>query len=502
MEPTGDRLSKRNLWTYTLASIGRDTAAGLFSGYLITFVLYTKNLTDAQFSLVSMAIVAARIFDGFNDPIMGNIIEVTRTKWGKFKPWIAIGMAGSAIVFYFSFSNAIAGWSYVAYFAVMFFIYSIVFTMNDIAYWRMIPPLASRKEDRDRLTSQAVLFAGMGAGITGIVVPTFTAGDLTIGGSAVTAYRAIAVIFIALFIGGQMITLLGVKEKPLPPRNAAAVNKVGIKTIVRTIRNNDQLSWCILIFLLATTGQGLIVNGLGINYIFFEFGYNGMLFTIFSALGAVATGAVMLFFTPISKRFKRGQLMRAATVSIVGGAAAMLLCGLLVPSGAGMAKFAALTVGYLFLFAGQSIYYLIIMICIANTVEYNEWKTGARAEGIIFSVRPFITKVGWAIINLMTLVIFLATGVRDYTNQIADFENAAARGMDAATKSEGIKAVLAQVPASKSAALLACMTVIPAVLGLASYYLYNRKYNITEERYERILAELKERENIGEGATV
>jgi len=373
--------------------------------------------------------------------------------------------------------------------------------MNDIAYWGMVPALARRKEDRDRLTSQAVLFAGIGGGITGIIVPTFTAGDLTIGGSAVTAYRTIAVIFIALFLGAQMITLLGVKEKPLPPKSASAVNKVGIKTIVDTIRNNDQLSWMIVVFLFATVGQGLITNGLGINYIFFEFGYNGLLFTVFSAMGAVATGAIMLFFTPISKKFKRAQLMRTATISILGGCAAMLLAGLLIPSSAGMMKFVALMLANLFVFAGQSIYYLIIMICIANTVEYNQWKTGARAEGIIFSVRPFITKVGWAIINLMTLIIFLATGVRNYTNQIADFENEAARGaMDAAAKSEGIKAVLAQVPAGKNAALLACMTIIPAALGLISYILYKRKFTITEERYEQLLAELKEREALKEAA--
>ena len=494
IEQSEDKLTKRNLWSYTLASIGRDTAAGLFSGYLMTFVLYTKNLTDAQFTLISIGAVVARLFDGFNDPIMGNIIEVTRTKWGKFKPWIFIGMLGSAIIFYISFSNRIQDWAYVTFFIIIYLLYSLFFTMNDIGYWGMIPSLAGRKADRDRLTSQAVLFAGIGGGIAGIVVPTFTAGDLTIGGSAVTAYRTIAVIFIALFLGGQAITLLGVKEKPLPPKGEATVNKVGIKTIVQTIKNNDQLSWCIVIFLVASVGQGLMNNGLGINYIFFEFGYNGFLFTVFSALGALATGAVMLFFTPISKRFKRDQLMRAATFSILGGCSAMLLFGLLVPTSAGMGKFVMLMLSNIFIFAGQSIYYLIIMICIANTVEYNEWKTGARAEGIIFSVRPFITKVGWAIINLMTLIIYLATGVRNYTNQIADFENAAARGMDAAAKSEGIAAVLAQVPASKNAALLACMTIIPAVLGLISYWLYKRKFTITEERYEQIVAELKERE--------
>ena len=328
------------------------------------------------------------------------------------------------------------------------------------------------------------------------------AGDLTIGGSAITAYRTIAIIFIIAFLGGQAITLIGVKEKPLPPKGEATIDKFSVKTIVNVIRHNDQLMWSLLIFIVATTGQGLVNNGLGINYIFFEFGYNGFLFTVFSALGAVATGAVMLFFTPISKRFTRAQLMRAATICIVGGCAAMLLAGLLIPAGAGMAKFVVMMLTNIFVFAGQSIYYLIIMICIANTVEYNEWKTGARAEGIIFSVRPFITKVGWAFINLITLIIYLATGVREFTNQIADFENAAARGMDAVTKAKGIEAVLAQVPAGKNAALLACMTIIPAVLGLISYYLYKRKFNITEERYEQILAELKERRELTKEAAL
>jgi len=490
---TTERLTKRNLWTYTLASIGRDTATLLWSGYLITFVIFTRTLSDSQFAVLNAIMIAARIFDAFNDPVMGNILEVTRTKWGKFKPWIFIGMVFSAMVYLVSFSNTLDGWAYVALFGVMYFVYSIVFTMNDIAFWGMLPSLANQKSDRDKLTSRAVFFAGVGGAIASIVVPTFTAGDMTIGGNAVSAYRMIAVIFTICFIGFQMIALLGVKEKPLPPKGESTVNKVGLGTIFRTIRNNDQLSWAIIFFLFNTTGSGILNNGLGINYIFFEFGYNGMLFTVFSALGAVAAAVVMVFFTPISRRFTRDQLMKLSVWSIAGGYLAILLVGLVVPSGAMWLKFGLMMVGNLFAFAGQSVAYLVIMICIANAVEYNEWKTGARAEGIIFSVRPFVTKLGWAIIQFIVMIVFLATGVRTYTNQIADLENAASRGLGKEAKTEGIKRVLASVPADKSTALLVCMTIIPIVFALASYAVYKRKYTITEEKYDRILAELEER---------
>ena len=89
-----------------------------------------------------------------------------------------------------------------------------------------------------------------------------------------------------------------------------------------------------------------------------------------------------------------------------------------------------LTVSNLFAFLGQTLVYLIMIICIANTVEYNEWKTGRREEGIVFSVRPFHHQLGTALVQLLVLVIYLAVGVRAVTNQISDLENAASPGAD------------------------------------------------------------------------
>ena len=492
-----DGLSKRNLWTYTLGSIGRDMASMLYSTYLLTFVLYTKSLTDAQFSVISMSMIGIMIFDALNDPIMGNIIEVTRTKWGKFKPWAAIGMVCTALVYLVSFTNGRDGWGYVALHIAMYFAYSITFTMNDVAYWGMLPSLSSGKRDRDLLTSRTILFAGIGQGIAAIVAPTFTAGGLTIGGSAVNAYAAIAMIFCVFFIGMQMITLLGVKEKPLPPKGSATINKVSLKTVFDTVKNNDQLLWCIAIFIFYTVGSNLINSVLGTNYIYFEFGYNGLLVTVFSALGAGAAALVMMFFTPIAKRFTRDQLIRLAIACVAGGSAFMLLAGLLVPSSAGIFKFVLMMLGNLFAFTGQNIFYLVIMVCISNTIEYNEWKTGARAEGIIYAIRQLLTKAGHAVIQGMVLAIFLLTGVRDFTNRIADFENQASKGLiDGTQKAAGIKAVLASIPSGKSAALLVCITVLPTLFALTAYYFYSRKFTITEERYEEILADLKARNEV------
>lgn len=134
-----DRLSVRNLLMFSLGTVGRDFLYCLFNSYLLTYILFTKQLTDAQFASVSIIIIVARIFDAFNDPLMGGIVENTHTKFGKFKPWMTIGALLTAVVVIAVFSTSLQGWGFIGFLAVVYFLFSITFTMNDISYWGMLP---------------------------------------------------------------------------------------------------------------------------------------------------------------------------------------------------------------------------------------------------------------------------------------------------------------------------------------------------------------------------
>ena len=156
------KMRKRNLIAYPLGTVGRDGIYQLFTNFLLTFVLLTKGLDIAQISVITVIMVIARVFDAVNDPVMGYIIERTRTRWGKFKPWLAIGMVTTSLVVISIFTSPFTGWGFVVHFGIAYFLYSITYTMHDISYWGMVPALSSDADTRNNLTSRAILCAGIG----------------------------------------------------------------------------------------------------------------------------------------------------------------------------------------------------------------------------------------------------------------------------------------------------------------------------------------------------
>lgn len=481
-------IKKRNLWFYPLGTVGRDMVYTMFTSFIYLYVLYTKELTDAQVVAITMIMVAARIFDAFNDPIMGNIIERTRTKWGKFKPWLLVGSISTSIVLFLAFNTKLTGWSFVTFFGVIYFMYSITYTMNDISYWGMVPAVSRTSDSRNQFTARATLFAGVGATLAGLMIPMFTAGKLQLGGNASSAYGIIALIVAILSPLFVMFTLLGVKENRDDMEKPA--DKVSFKLIADTIFGNDQLRWMVLIYLLHQIANNLIVGGIGANYVYFRYGYEGGLYSLFSTVGMAATALLMVFYPAISRKLRRKTFLKILLYIAAVGCVLMLISGLLMP--ANMVAFWILTIGYMLLAFGLYGYHLILMISIFNTVEYNELKKGSRREGIITSIRPFITKLACALVVVITSLCYLLFRVTDFTNQIAAFEQSANQNLiTTEMKNAEIAKVIQNIGKGQSIGMLLFMVIVPFVLLLISYLLYIRHYKLDEDKYAEIIRELE-----------
>lgn len=495
----------KNMLMFSLGTIGRDFLYFLFNSFLMTFILFTKTIDNKMLMVVGAIIAVARIFDAMNDPIMGGIVENTRTKWGKYKPWQLLGAVLTGAVIISVFCVKLDGWSYIGFLAFAYLMFSITFTMNDISYWGMLPSLTSDEHERNKLTSCAQLLASAGVGLASLLIPLFTTGSLAKWG-APTGYKVIGIISAVLMVLFQLFTILGVKEKPLPPIKPDKSDRLTLKKMFQTIAKNDQLLWCALIMLIFSIGTGVVGGGLLTMYVYFEFGYEGG-YTLLIGLGY---GIISTLFTAtypwLSKKFGRNKILYSAGIATIFGFALMLIFALAIPTGAPkssewFAKFILIAVAYTFIGYGAG-FYMIMVINMANTVEYNEWKYGQRNESLIFSLRPFTAKLSSALTQVLVIVVYAVASITTYTNDISNIEKEASRNLITnKVKMEKITEIINKVSLQDRQILVSCMCIIPIVFMIVALILYKKKCTLSETRLAEMVRETEARKLALAGAT-
>lgn len=495
----------KNMLMFSLGTIGRDFLYFLFNSFLMTFILFTKTTDNKMLMVVGAIIVVARIFDALNDPIMGGIVENTRTKWGKYKPWQLLGAVLTGAVIISVFCVKLDGWSYIGFLAFAYLMFSITFTMNDISYWGMLPSLTSDEHERNKLTSCAQLLASAGIGLATLLIPLFTTGSLAKWG-APTGYKVIGIISAVLMVLFQLFTILGVKEKPLPPIKPDKSDRLTLKKMFQTIAKNDQLLWCALIMLIFSTGTSVVGSGLLTMYVYFEFGYEGG----YTLLIGIGYGIISTLFTAtypwLSKKFGRNKVLYSAGVAIILGFILMLIFALAIPTGAPKStewftKFILIAIAYTIVGYGAG-FYMIMVINMANTVEYNEWKYGQRNESLIFSLRPFTAKLSSALTQALVIGVYAVASITTYTNAISDVENEASKNLITnKVKMEKITEIINKVSLQDRQILAACMCIIPIVFMIVALILYKKKCTLSETRLAEMVRETEARKLALAGAT-
>ncbi|MEG1613718.1 MAG: glycoside-pentoside-hexuronide (GPH):cation symporter [Clostridia bacterium] len=495
---SGKKLSNQNLWTFSLGGIGRDMSYSLWNGSLLLCIMYTKGIDAKQLSTILIMMALCRIWDAVNDPIMGGIIERTRTKMGKFKPWIISGAISNALITFTIFAVPLRGEAFVIFFPFAYLLWDISFTMNDIGYWSMLPSLTSNDTDRNKLTTLANLCAGIGGGIAGIIIPTFTTGALAIKGNAIAGFTIIAGIIGVCFIGFQLLTTLCVKEKELPPLRPE--DKIGFKAMFKVILKNDQLLWIACVMIFYNLGSSLYFASTA-NYILFRFGYEGANVALFGTLGGLL-GGISILYPWFSKRFSRKQISMCSIIVTSVGYVLMFILGAATSStnNSGLVFFGLILTSSIIM-VGQTMFYMVLTISIANTIEYNEWKSGKRDEGIIFSVRPFMAKIGSSLVVLTQAIIYSILGVANYTKAISDIENeanimlgnGAAESVVAKFKEDSVRLILQQVPDDIKVWMLFGLTIIPMVFVITGYLIWRKKFMIDEDLYAKMVNENESR---------
>ena len=453
-----DPYATRNQFAFSLGTIGRDMLYTIVSMYLVFYLTDVLNLPDSTFVGAGIIMLIIRIYDGFNDPFMGFIVDNTKSRFGKFKPWIAIGALTSAIFTILFFSDfGFTGAAFLVSFAVIYVFWEIAFTANDIAFWSMLPALSIDQKVREKIGATARICANIGlfAVVVGVVPITKALGS--IAGSLQKGYFLFAVIICVIMVLGQCITLFGVKERKEIFKQE---EQTTLRDMFRAIVKNDQLLVTALSMALFMIGYCTTTS---FGLYFFKYAYkNENMYSIFALVLGVSQITALLVFPLFSKRFPRNILYLGATVLVV--------VGYLIFFFSPMNMIFIGTAGVL-IFVGQAFIQLLMLVFLTDTIEYGQWKLGRRNESITFSVQPFINKIGGAIANGIVSITVIISGI----NAARTPEDVSANGL---------------------LIMKSAMLFLPLVFIVAGYLVYRAKFNIDKEMFDRIVEELKERGDI------
>ena len=406
-----DRQFNKNKWLFSVSGIGRDMSYQLIAAFLLTYIQFGMTLSLVQFTTLSLLIgVLGRVWDAINDPVMGAIIEGTHMKFGKFRPWILIGAILTGIVIVAMFNvQSLTGWTFVIFMIVMYLLWETTFTMNDIGYWSMLASLSSKKEQRNSVTMLTVVFAGVGAFAAQGGISFLYPGNVQQAFSWISI--AIAVIFVAM----QTVMVLFIKERP---RDQMEKNeKVSVKQMWNTIKNNDQILWMTLVMLFYNIGSSMLV-GLAYNLYFLEIGYDGNAI-VFIAIFGIFNILSQLFYPKLSAKLGRKKLQNISIVLACIGYLGIALLGW-----TSILPFNLITLSLfgVLVFVGQAWYYMACIINMTNCVEYNEYKRGERNEAVVSTLRPFMAKFADALKYAAVTIILVASTVYGLSQNISTME--------------------------------------------------------------------------------
>jgi GPH family glycoside/pentoside/hexuronide:cation symporter len=359
------------VWTFT-------------SGFLTLYFTDSVKLASA---VVGTLMLLTRILDGVSDITMGVVIEKTQTRWGKARPWILFASAPLAIGLVLLF-NVPAGFSdggKTAYaYLTYIFMTVIAYTAVNLAYNTMIPRFSLTPNDRNIVSAVRGVFVIVAALLISVLTPILLE---TFGGqSSQRAWSIISVIYGALALVFLMVTFFGVKEKITQPVDESGkVKNTEIIPALKILLGNKYfyISTAVFVTYYAITGLG----GAAIYYVRDILG-DANLYGVVTAIGIAPMLIGVVIMPALYKRFGKRNVMLLGAIIGAAGCAFQLIAPY---------SLVVYIIGSIIRGFGSIMFSASIFTLASDIVEFNEWKYGVRAEGLVTSVNSFGLKLGTGI---------------------------------------------------------------------------------------------------------
>ena len=458
------KLTRSQTAAFGIGAVGKDMVYALSASYVMYFY---QDILGLSATFVGLILMVARVFDALNDPFMGILVAKTRTRWGRFRPWLLSGTVLNAVVLFALFAAPnLNETGLMVYFTVVYILWGTTYTMMDIPYWSMIPAVTSTPKDREGLSVVGRTCAGVGSAL--IQVGTLLAVAALGGGSERAGFGRIALIVAVIFVVTEIVCCLRVKE-----HDGGQMETPTIRQMFQALFRNDQALITVLAILLINSSLYLTSN---LAIYFFKYDVSGAgwmgKYTVFTTVGGVfQILGMMVLYTLLRKKLGNTSLFKVALGLAAAGYALILATCLL-----GLSSFLPLLcVCGALVFAANGILSVLTTVFLSSSVDYGQLKTGRREESVIFSMQTFVVKAASGV------AVFITGIGLDLIGLVGD------------SSEEG--EIVAQ-SAQTILGLRLLMTLLP-ILGLTvAFIFFVRKFTLTDRKVQEIAETLKTQKGV------
>jgi len=446
----------RNRITFGLGTIGRDMVYAIVSMFLLFYLTDVINLPSNTMWWIAGIILVARIFDALTDPLMGFIVDNTNSRWGKFKPWLVVGTITSPIFTVLLFSDfGLQDTTFIITFAIFYFMWGIAYTTHDISYWSMLPVLSLNQKEREKIGALARIFANIGLFFVVVGIEPLTRMWGQALGSMQSGFFLFSICISIFMAMGLCVSIFGVRETGIV---TCKKQSTPVRELFGIIFKNDQLFFTAIAMSLFMIGY-MTTTGFGLYYFKYAYGDQGM-FAIFSAILGISQLTALAVFPLFSKKFDRKTLYTGAIISISTGYIIFFF--------APVTTMVFIGIAGVLIFFGQAFVQLLMLMFLADSVDYGHWKLGKRNDSISFSIQPLINKMGGAVGSGIVAAIIIVSGINEAETA-------------------------AEVTPEGLLMMKAAMLIFPMFCYGFSYLIYRLKFKIDANFHSQILSDLRER---------
>ena len=389
--------------SYGIGGFGKDF--GLIA--INTFLLfYYTDVLGISAAFVGTVFLFARIWDTINDPIMGYIVSKTRTRWGKYKPWVLVGNLLNAVFIVALFSaHLFSGTEQLIFIAVTYVGWGMTYTLLDAPFWSMIPTITLDKGERERLMPYPRLFASLGGYLAsgiGVAAVNFL-GD----GDQARGYLLFAVVCALLAIISALVTCAWTEQTiEIGEETQATLN---LKDALTIIFRNDQFMILMLIAFLFCFSANMTA-GLNLYFYTYVLGDSSLFSTSMLWAGIFGTGSLVVF-PRLVQMFGRRTIFSFSLLMPVASALVLFLAANFAKGSTLLIILAGITFGL-----SSALYWLMALLMVADCVDYGDYQLKMRSESVSYSTHTLVFKCTSALTGF--LVGICLTAIDYVPNQV------------------------------------------------------------------------------------